>query len=89
MHATTGAKRVFRTKELLSADKVSALRGRATRVWRCIEIDSAGREFGNPVVLKDAWIDTGRPCEGFVMDANRETLIRCCGACVEFTRGER
>ena len=65
----SGIDRIFRTIECISAEKVGSIRGRATRAWRCVELDSAGRvKNGKQVVLKDTWIDIGRMPEGFVKD---------------------
>ena len=68
-----GGARVYRTIELLSGGS-RELRSKGTRVWKAVELVD-GKEFGNPVVLKDVWVDIARPQEGETTQKVRDT--RC------------
>ncbi|PSS18944.1 hypothetical protein PHLCEN_2v3160 [Hermanssonia centrifuga] len=65
-----GSERIYRTLGLLSDAGACALRGRGTRVWKAIKIED-GQECGEPVALKDSWIDAGRPREGYILTQMR------------------
>ena len=58
-----GNTRTYRTLEMLF-DAESA-QGKGTRVWKAISVEN-GKERGDPVVLKDCWIDRGRVPEGVI-----------------------
>lgn len=61
-----GTQRIYRTLQLLSQPRLDDLRGKGTRVWKAILLDN-GTACGDPVVLKDAWVDADRECEGAVL----------------------
>ncbi len=65
-----GSERVYRTLALLSDAGACALRGRGTRVWKAIKIED-GEKCGEPVALKDSWVDAGRPREGYILTQMR------------------
>lgn len=59
----------FRTKRIISNIGADALRGRGTRVWEVIELDSRGKEKDVATcVLKDVWADDDRAREGKIME---------------------
>ena len=77
---------MFRTLELLY-DGSDQILGRGTRVWKTIRVDS-GNPVGDPVALKDSWVDHHREREGgidgrirqsaiFLDNEDRERLERC------------
>jgi len=59
--------RRFRTRKIISSFGTEPLRGRGTRVYEAIEVDEYGKEMGDPVVLKDIWIDHDRMREGTIL----------------------
>jgi Fungal protein kinase len=59
--------RRFRTTKIISSYGAEPLRGRGTRVFGVIEIDTHDKEKGSPVVLKDIWIDHDRTREGVIL----------------------
>ncbi|KAF9513935.1 hypothetical protein BS47DRAFT_1362032 [Hydnum rufescens UP504] len=59
--------RRFRTRKILSSFGAEPLRGRGTRVYEAIGVDEHGKEMGDPVVLKDIWIDHDRMREGTIL----------------------
>lgn len=58
----------FKTLECLSNLGAQALRGRGTRVWK-VRKWADNQEIGEPMVLKDCWIDCDRLREGDIMEA--------------------
>lgn len=60
-----GEERVFRTITALGGTGERHLTGRGTRVWKAVEIRD-GTEIGEPVALKDCWVDDHRPREGAI-----------------------
>lgn len=61
----------FTGKELLSTGEELLttsieLHGRMTRVWKAVRVKD-GREVGEPVVLKDTWVNAPGPFEGDVL----------------------
>lgn len=60
-----GDTRKYRTLGLI-AQIGSTLRSRVTRVWKVVRVED-GREVGEPVVLKDTWIDPERSSEGDIL----------------------
>ena len=68
VRSSDGEKMQFKTEELLSSVGAEAIRGRATRVWS-VRQWVGERAVGPPMVLKDCWIDSDRPCEGDVVEA--------------------
>ena len=61
-----GGERIYRTTKVLSASGDNYLIGRATRVWEAVEIVD-GVEVGDPVALKDCWVDSDRDREGYII----------------------
>ena len=59
--------RRFRTTKIISSYGAEPLRGRGTRVYEAIELDSNDNDSGSPVVLKDIWIDSDRMREGNIL----------------------
>jgi len=59
--------RRFRTRKIISSFGAEPLRGRGTRVYEAIEVDERSKEVGDPVVLKDIWIDHDRMREGAIL----------------------
>lgn len=68
VRSSEGNKLRFKTEGLLSSFGAEAIRGRATRVWK-VKQWVGERAIEPPMVLKDCWIDSDRPCEGDVMEA--------------------
>jgi Fungal protein kinase len=60
--------RSYRTSQTLSDRSADALRGRGTRVFKARLLDAEGNETGNPVALKDVWLDNNRDREGDIME---------------------
>ena len=60
-----GDERLYRTIKVLSASGGRYLIGRGTRVWKAVEIVD-GVEVGDPVALKDCWVDSHREREGTI-----------------------
>lgn len=54
---------VYRTVSVLSDTTPDAIVGRGTRVWKAIRVEN-GTETGEPVALKDSWVDGGGGREG-------------------------
>ena len=66
--------RVFRTVDVLFDAGSHCVVGRGTRVWKVREVDSAtGDMVGEPLVLKDAWVDKHREREGNINARIRES----------------
>lgn len=61
----TGEELVYRTIELLSTPDVAYTVGRGTRVWKAIKTEH-GHITGEPVALKDCWVDSHREREGII-----------------------
>ncbi|PSR77008.1 hypothetical protein PHLCEN_2v8107 [Hermanssonia centrifuga] len=51
---------------LLSDSGAQSLHGRGTRVWKVVRVKD-GEAVGDPVVLKDSWVDLDRPREGAIL----------------------
>ena len=71
LHAEDGKNRVYRTQEVLS--EPTSARGKGTWVWKAVSLEE-GVELGEPVVLKDCWMERGRPSEGDIMERICATL---------------
>ncbi|THG93529.1 hypothetical protein EW026_g7729, partial [Hermanssonia centrifuga] len=65
---------LYRTINLLSDIGSADLIGRGTRVWKAVKVVN-GEEFGEPVALKDSWVDYNRQREGAIHDRIRESII--------------
>ena len=71
VRSRNGEERVYRTLGLLSNTGGSNLLCRGTRVWRAVPVEN-GRPTGDPVALKDSWVDASREREGLVNMRIRE-----------------
>src|ERR1700722_16724701 len=60
---------VYRTFKVVSDVGAIGLRGLGTRVFLAHPLDENGEVDGDPVVLKDAWVDVTRPREGQIREA--------------------
>ncbi|THH04754.1 hypothetical protein EW146_g10093, partial [Bondarzewia mesenterica] len=69
-----GIETVYRTKKILSDIGADALRGRGTRVWEAVKLEG-GKEVGEPVALKDVWIDHDRMREGNILEVLRKSAL--------------
>ncbi|KAF9805238.1 hypothetical protein IEO21_09128 [Rhodonia placenta] len=59
----------YRTHRVLADHGAHGGPGRGTRVWEAYELTGQhGEKQGNPVALKDSWIDHNRPKEGQTME---------------------
>lgn len=74
VRSETGEEQAYRTLELLYEQGAEYLVGRGTRVWKALKIEN-GEEVGEPVVLKDAWVDHHREREGTINSRVRESAI--------------
>ncbi|KAF9508105.1 hypothetical protein BS47DRAFT_1366195 [Hydnum rufescens UP504] len=59
--------RRFHTRQIILLFGVEPLRGRGTHVFEAIRVDEGGKEKGDPVVLKDIWIDHDHLREGVIL----------------------
>lgn len=57
---------VYRTIGVLSDRGAERLLGRGTRVWKAVKLVD-GEEIGDPVALKDTWVDSNRDREGDIL----------------------
>lgn len=70
-----GSRHTYRTCRLISDDGAQAgMRGRGTRVWEAVRVVD-GVEVGEPVVIKDAWVDAELQREGDTMKELREEMV--------------
>lgn len=74
VRSEAGEEQIYRTLELLHDQGAEYLVGRGTRVWKAVKIEN-GEEVGDPVVLKDAWVDHHREREGSINARVRESAI--------------
>ncbi|PSS18947.1 hypothetical protein PHLCEN_2v3163 [Hermanssonia centrifuga] len=65
---------LYRTINLLSDIGSADLIGRGTRVWKAVKMVN-GEEFGEPVALKDSWVDYSRKREGAIHERIRESIL--------------
>ncbi|KAF7790466.1 hypothetical protein EIP86_001421 [Pleurotus ostreatoroseus] len=63
VHSSDGDTLNYRTLGVLSDSGASRLLSRGTRVWKAVRIVN-GEETGEPVALKDVWVDSDREREG-------------------------
>ncbi|KAJ3555204.1 hypothetical protein NM688_g2708 [Phlebia brevispora] len=70
VHSDAEPPRVYRTLSLLSDSGALEMDARGTRVWKAVLVED-GKVVGEPVVLKDCWVDANRTCEGTVVDLIR------------------
>ena len=64
---------VYRTTDILYDGGFGTLAGRGTRVWKARRLDAAGEMTGEPVALKDAWVDRHREREGDISARIRQS----------------
>ncbi|KAG9018847.1 hypothetical protein FRB90_008960 [Tulasnella sp. 427] len=64
--AKAGKVRFFKTLEAIFEHRSLCVTGRATRVWKVVEVGSFDdlQGFGPEMVLKDVWLDKGAKTEG-------------------------
>ncbi|CCL99699.1 uncharacterized protein FIBRA_01720 [Fibroporia radiculosa] len=74
VHAKDGSEAIFRTTRLISFIGTASMQGRGTRVWEAKRLKD-GRESGEPLVLKDCWVDADRLREGTTIRMIREADI--------------
>ncbi|KAI0946838.1 hypothetical protein AcW1_010392 [Taiwanofungus camphoratus] len=67
-----GTNVVYRTIKILADFGADAPQGRGTRVWEAKKLEN-GEECGEPVVLKDSWIDSDRTREGVLYGELRDS----------------
>lgn len=63
-----GGSKVYRTLELLSDSGAQKIRGRGTRVWKAVALEN-GKECGEPVALKDCWVQSQLTPEGKTLES--------------------
>ena len=73
---SNGDEQVYRTQELLSIFNEDRICSRGTRVWKAIRVEN-GHEIGEPVALKDSWIDGRRAREGCTIANIKQSAARC------------
>ncbi|KAH9476609.1 hypothetical protein JR316_0010522 [Psilocybe cubensis] len=61
--------RFFRTVEGLSLYHSNGITGRMTRVYKVVEVRESGEAFGDPLVLKDVWLDSSAKTEKEIQNA--------------------
>ncbi|KAJ3556307.1 hypothetical protein NM688_g2099 [Phlebia brevispora] len=66
VRSENGELTVYRTLELLSDGNAETLLSRGTRVWKAVKLVD-GEPTGDPVALKDVWVDSSRAYEGDVL----------------------
>lgn len=74
VRSETGEEQLYRTLELLHDQAAEYLLGRGTRVWKAMKIEH-GEEVGEPVALKDAWVDHFREREGDIDTRIRNSVV--------------
>lgn len=72
VRSTDGQTGLYRTLDIISASATKELHGRGTRVWRAVLLKD-GKETGEPVALKDTWVDDEGQSEGAKILAIRNT----------------
>ncbi|KAI0946809.1 hypothetical protein AcW1_010386 [Taiwanofungus camphoratus] len=72
VRSADGTNVVYRTIKILADFGADALQGRGTRVWEAKKLEN-GEECGEPVALKDSWIDSDRTREGTLSKALRDS----------------
>lgn len=70
VRSSDGTTTTYRTIRLLSDTGSEYLRGKGTRVWLVRKMED-GVECGEPVVLKDSWVDSNLQMEGDNLNAIR------------------
>lgn len=74
VHPINGTTKTYRTLKLLSHSGAEDLRSKGTRVWRAILFED-GKEYGDPVILKDVWADSHRRYEGEILEDIRSASL--------------
>ncbi|KAJ3559363.1 hypothetical protein NM688_g391 [Phlebia brevispora] len=54
----------YRTLQLVSDYEVDSTFGRGARMWKVRRLDATGQPYGEPLTLRDYWIEFDRPREG-------------------------
>lgn len=67
-----GQSSTYRTLSLLSDSGAESLLGNGTRVWNAVKIED-GHQCGEPVALKDSWVDPARCAEGATFESIHKT----------------
>ena len=67
-----GKRTVYRTLELVSYTRSELEMGKATRIWRAVEL-RGGSPHGDPVILKDVWRHEELSREGDTLEAIRQS----------------
>lgn len=62
-----GQSRTYRTLALVSDSGAKPLHGKGTRVWTAVRMEN-GHPCGEPVALKDSWVDPARSPEGTIFE---------------------
>ena len=70
-----GATETYRTTSILFDGGSDVLFGHGTRVWKAVKLDSLGHPSGQPVALKDSWVDGYREREGDISSRIRESSL--------------
>ena len=63
VRSARGTEEVYRTLQLLACPERYRPKSRGTRVWKAVRLEN-GEPCGEPVVLKQAWVDVTREREG-------------------------
>ncbi|KAI0954296.1 hypothetical protein AcV7_007565 [Taiwanofungus camphoratus] len=72
VRSADGTNVVYRTIKILADFGADAPQGRGTRVWEARKLEN-GEECGEPVALKDSWIDSDRTREGVLYGELRDS----------------
>ncbi|KAI0924108.1 hypothetical protein AcV5_010537 [Taiwanofungus camphoratus] len=72
VRSADGTNVVYRTIKILADFGADAPQGRGTRVWEAKKLEN-GEECGEPVALKDSWIDSDRTREGILYGELRDS----------------
>ena len=75
VHTAQNDRQVFRTVRLLFDGGSRAIFSRGTRVWEALRLDGLGNTVGEPVVLKDCWVDGFREREGDISARIRQSAV--------------
>ena len=74
VRSADGEKQVYRTQELLSISRIDYPVGKGTRVWKAVKLEN-GAERGEPVALKDSWVDEHRTREGYTIASINKSAV--------------
>ncbi|KAH9476740.1 hypothetical protein JR316_0010655 [Psilocybe cubensis] len=68
--------RLFRTLEPLSLYRSNNITGRMARVYKVVEVSESGEVLGDPLVLKDVWLDSSAETEKQIQEAIFDDIER-------------